>query len=223
MPSKKSATTAAATTSDKKTSKKASKAVEEPKVEKPKVEETKVEQPAEDTKKKTETYENLSMQVITNIQATINSLRSNVTLLRDMKRAHDRELREAAKNRRKAKNAEGKAKRPLSGFAVPSPITDELADFLNKEMVDILKENDVKVARGCSLSRTMVTRLLNMYFVKKNLQEPKNRRNINPNEPLRKLLHLKQGDIFNYFQLQTLLTPHFLKKDKAAVPVPVSA
>jgi len=98
-----------------------------------------------------------------------------------------------------------------TGFTDPVPITDELAIFLGKEP-------------GTWMARTEVTRELDKYFKKHNLQNPDNRRNIFPNKEVKKLLRLKDGDKLSYFNLQKYISPHLLhKRKKKNVSTPVSS
>lgn len=94
-----------------------------------------------------------------------------------------------------------KDKKPPSGFAKPTKISDELAEFLNLE-------------KGSLLARTDVTRLINQYIVKNNLQDPKDRRHIIPDDSLRNIMQLEKDSTENvtYFNLQRFIKHHFMKE-----------
>lgn len=106
-------------------------------------------------------------------------------------------------NKKKKKSANSTPKAP-SGFAKPAPISEELCKFLNKEF-------------GTELARTEVTKELNKYIKANNLQDEKNKRTINPDEKLRKLLQLDKGQNITYFNLQKYMKLHFPKKETPTV------
>ena len=106
-------------------------------------------------------------------------------------------------NKKKKKNANSAPKAP-SGFAKPAPISEELCKFLNKEF-------------GTELARTEVTKELNKYIKANNLQDENNKRTINPDEKLRKLLQLDKGQNITYFNLQKYMKFHFPKKETPTV------
>ena len=88
-----------------------------------------------------------------------------------------------------------------NGFAKPCKIKNELCDFL-------------AVPHGSEMSRTDVTRGVNAYIKKLNLNKPENKRYIVPDEKLRSLLGVKPTEEVSYFQLQRYLSPHFIKEIK---------
>jgi upstream activation factor subunit UAF30 len=95
-----------------------------------------------------------------------------------------------------------------NGFAKPCKIKTELCDFL-------------AVPHGSEMSRTDVTRGVNAYIKKHNLNKPENKRYIVPDDKLRSLLGVKPTEEVSYFQLQRYLSPHFIKEIKV-VPVAVA-
>jgi upstream activation factor subunit UAF30 len=107
--------------------------------------------------------------------------------------------KEVAKDRKelqkkcKKKNDKKKA----SGFAVPTPITNELSSFLGLP-------NDSHIAR------TDVTSQVIAYVKTHNLQNPENKKQIFPNEALANLLQAPAGDVITFFNIQTYLKKHFL-------------
>jgi len=88
--------------------------------------------------------------------------------------------------------------RKPSGFLKPMLISDELAMFLGKPL-------------GTEMTRVDVNRDLNAYIKDTDLQDKENDRKINPDEKLRKILTLKEGDELTYFSLQRYLKHHFIK------------
>jgi len=90
-----------------------------------------------------------------------------------------------------------RSERP-SGFVKPTPIGNELAEFLGK-------------AIGTEIARTEVSKEINAYIAAHGLQDRHNGRIINPDERLRKLLRLNDGDELTYFNLQKYMKHHFIK------------
>lgn len=104
------------------------------------------------------------------------------------------------KNRRKNTRPDG-TPRPLSGFARPTEISDQLAKFLGEK-------------KGTLLARTDVTKRITVYIKDHELQNPENKRQIQADAPLRKLLGLSSADVLTFFNLQKFMKVHFLKKDQ---------
>ena len=133
------------------------------------------------------------------------SLRTQLTAVtsqaRQLSKRSERELRQAQKQGRKRPRKNG-ARSP-SGFVKPTLISNELANFLGKEI-------------GTEMARTDVTREINGYIRAHKLQDPKNGRRILPDKKLAKLLKIKKDDELTYFNLQRYMSPHFAKSGKAA-------
>ena len=125
----------------------------------------------------------------------VSSLMSELrTEYRNLEKKMNRELKAANKANQKRKRKLGN--RQPSGFVKPTPISSELASFLSKPA-------------GTEMARTEVTKELQKYILSHNLQDPANRRNINPDTKLRKLLGMKKSDSLTYFNLQKWMKPHF--------------
>ena len=106
-----------------------------------------------------------------------------------------REKKESKKRESKFKKKGDKKKNP-SGFAKPSPITSDLSNFLG-------------IPEGQQIARTDVTTKVIEYVKEHNLQNPADKREIIPDEKLKKLL--EPGDLtVTFFNLQTHLKKHFL-------------
>ena len=89
---------------------------------------------------------------------------------------------------------------PPSGFAKPGPVSDELRKFLGLSKAELI-------------ARTEVTKAINEYCKKHNLQNESDKRKILPDAPLRKLLKMKKSDDLTFFNLQTYLKVHFPNKE----------
>jgi upstream activation factor subunit UAF30 len=74
-------------------------------------------------------------------------------------------------------------------------VTDELCTFLSK-------------AKGTLMSRSEVTKAVNVYVKENNL---KDKHAITPNAALKKLLAIADGEPLTYFNLQKYLNRHYVK------------
>tara|TARA_Y100000817_G_scaffold314110_2_gene311913 strand:+ start:1331 stop:1921 length:591 start_codon:yes stop_codon:yes gene_type:complete len=128
---------------------------------------------------------------------TIKSLSSSLKAL---------EKRVARDRRVMNKKMKGRAKRvvdpnkPPSGFAKPGPISDELRQFLELD-------------KGALIARTEVTKKITEYCKKHDLQKAEDKRTINVDSALKKLLRLKKGDELTFFNLQKYMKIHYPNKD----------
>ena len=87
-----------------------------------------------------------------------------------------------------------------SGFAKPGPVSPELRKFLDLGVDELI-------------ARTEVTKAINAYCKKHDLQNADDKRKILPDAPLRKLLKMKNSDELTFFNLQTYLKVHFPNKE----------
>jgi len=137
--------------------------------------------------------------------AKLNQLGSLIASLKSeyktMERQWTKDIKAAQKASKKGKRKTGN--RQPSGFVKPTKISDELAKFLEKPT-------------GSEMARTDVTREINQYIRKHNLQDKENGRKINPDAKLQSLLKLKKTDELTYFNLQRYMSPHFAKTVAAA-------
>jgi len=125
------------------------------------------------------------------------------TLMADVRKLQknvNRQVRESSKKNKKRKNP-GDVKRPPSGFAKPTLISDSLCQFLGVES-------------GTMMARTEVTKHLTKYIKAHELQDQANRRIINCDSALAGLLNVKPSDEVTYFNLQRYMKPHFPQSAK---------
>jgi chromatin remodeling complex protein RSC6 len=157
-----------------------------------------VEEPVPVVEKMPETTEPSLGDAFTELIAAMTEMRSQLTSLtqqtRSLRVRAEREMKAAHKAVKKRRSTNRKP----SGFTKPTKISDELATFLGRE-------------KGTEMARTEVTREINAYIKKHNLQNPSNKRNINPDAKLRKLLKLSKTDELSYFNLQTHMKGLFPK------------
>ena len=130
------------------------------------------------------------------LQQVTTMLSALKTDFRQLEKRATRELKVA--NKQSAKRRRKSGNRSPSGFVKPTLISPELASFLGK-------------TTGTEMARTEVTREINAYIRKHNLQDKENGRKINPDSNLSKLLKLKADDELTYFNLQRYMSPHFAK------------
>jgi len=121
---------------------------------------------------------------------------------RVLEKKWNRELKAAQKQCSRRKRKSGN--RAPSGFVKPTRISDELANFLGKDV-------------GTEMARTAVTRDINVYIRSNNLQDAANGRKINPDAKLAALLKLQSTDELTYFNLQRYMSCHFSKNVKVEV------
>ena len=184
----------------KKTSSKASKKtsaakkVVEPVVETPVVETVAPQEVAEDN------YDQEFATVLEQLTTAQSMLKSLTTTVRQLEKrvARDRKVMQ--------KKMKGRAKRvvdpnkPPSGFAKPGPVSDELRSFL-------------KLGPDELIARTEVTKKITEYCKKHNLQKQEDKRTINVDSALKKLLRLKKGDELTFFNLQKYMKVHYPNKE----------
>ena len=185
------------TSSSKASKKAAAKKVVEPVVETPVVENTAApEVVAEDN------YDQEFASVLEQLTAAQTVLKSLTTTVRQLEKrvARDRKVMQ--------KKMKGRAKRvvdpnkPPSGFAKPGPVSDELRAFL-------------KLGPDALIARTEVTKKITEYCKANNLQKAEDKRTINVDSALKKLLRLKKGDELTFFNLQKYMKVHFPKPASA--------
>jgi chromatin remodeling complex protein RSC6 len=146
-----------------------------------------------------------SLDIFAKLQQLSSIIASLKTDYRTLDKQYNRELKNAQKASTKRKRKAGN--RAPSGFVKPTRISDELAQFLGKQV-------------GAEMARTEVTRDINTYIRTHDLQDKANGRKIIPDSKLSSLLKINQGEELTYFNLQRYMSPHF---SKASKPVEATA
>jgi upstream activation factor subunit UAF30 len=126
---------------------------------------------------------------IANMQQNLKQLEKNVK--KQMKGLK----KEATKNKNKGNRAP-------SGFAKPSKVTKELCEFMNK-------------TEGTEIARTEVTKALVTYIKENKLENESNSKIIKPDNKLKFLLGLEEGEELTYFNIQKYMNKHFVKNVEA--------
>ena len=136
-------------------------------------------------------------------------LKSALSIVKDLTVKFNQLEKRVSRDRKvMEKKMRGRVKRvhdpnkPPSGFAKPGLISDELRKFLGLPKDELI-------------SRTQVTKRITAYCKEHSLQQEEDKRNINPNPALAKLLRWKQGvdDPVTFFNLQKYMKVHYPKKD----------
>jgi len=127
---------------------------------------------------------------------TLGNLRCQITQIQNQVRALEKNVKKQSKLHKK--ESKSRIIRKPSGFAKPSKISDELITFMNK-------------TKGTELARTEVTQYIINYIKENNLQNMENRKNINPDKKLSKLLDCGDNEV-TYFNLQKYMNKHFVKE-----------
>ena len=131
------------------------------------------------------------------VKAAMKALRSTSSRLKGLRN----DLTRVLKKTNKTKTPKDKSKLSNSGLMKPVSISKELTQFMGVP-VDSLH------------SRVSVTNAICTYIKEKNLQNPSNKRQINPDANLAKILGYKaeSGQPLTYFYIQQLIQPHFIKE-----------
>lgn len=131
------------------------------------------------------------LETLVAVKASISGMQAQVRVIeRNINRRQRKVERERKKKRKKSKK--------LSGFAVPTEISHELCDFMKKEKNQLV-------------ARTDVTRYIIKYVKDNDLQNKENGQIINPDDELKKLLNVGEGDKLTYFNIQKFMNRHFHK------------
>jgi len=153
--------------------------------------ETVVEVTATVEESNTEILFNKFINQFQDIQAVMKTLHSNLKVLQ---KEVMRERKESKKKESKIKKKSDKKKNP-SGIVKPTSISPELSKFLGLPVGELI-------------ARTDVTAKIISYVKEHNLQDPKDKRNILPDDKLKELL--QPGDtVVSFFNLQTFMKNHF--------------
>ena len=143
------------------------------------------------------------------ITSLMKTLQSNLNILKKEVLRERKEDKKKIEKTKAKKNKQNKQKKG-TGFAAPSPISDELASFLG-------------LPPSSSMARTEVTAKIYEYVKTNNLQDAENKKNIIPDAALLKLFTPDPTKPVTFFNIQTYLKEHFLPAIKDESSEVVSA
>lgn len=129
---------------------------------------------------------------------SLGSFKSQISNLQQQLRFLEKNVKKQMKTLQKdvAKN-KNKGNRKPSGFAKPSKVTNELCEFMNKK-------------EGTEIARTEVTRALCSYIKENKLENKENNKIISPDDKLKTLLGIEEGQELTYFTIQKFMNKHFI-------------
>jgi chromatin remodeling complex protein RSC6 len=137
--------------------------------------------------------------VIEKLQTMVNEAKEIINVVRNLKKENAKLVRIKSKRQRKTMTGES-TKRPASGITKPTKLSEDLCDFLG-------------VARGTSLARTEVTKIINTYIKNNKLQDESDKRTIHPDEKLLKILMPIPSDKkLSFFNMQSYIKHQFIKE-----------
>tara|TARA_B100000073_G_C23368298_1_gene425848 strand:- start:26 stop:529 length:504 start_codon:yes stop_codon:yes gene_type:complete len=128
---------------------------------------------------------------------SMGSLKQYITQVQNKIRILEKNVKKEQKTYAKFMEKKQRTNRKPSGFAKPTPVSDELCDFMKRE-------------KGTHLARTEVTKYIISYIENQKLQDESNKKKIVPNQSLKKLLGVSENDEVTYFNLQKLMNRHFI-------------
>ena len=140
-----------------------------------------------------------------NIMNTLSNFRLQVSQLQQQVKHIEKNVKRELKNLKKeAEKNKPKGNKKPSGFAIPTKVTNELCEFMDKE-------------KGSEIARTVVTKSLISYIKNNKLENNENSQLINPDEKLKNLLGISENDKLTYFTLQKFMNKHFIKNEKQTI------
>ncbi len=135
--------------------------------------------------------------VIDKLQTFVNEFKDLIAVVKVLKKENAKTQKLG--NKRQRKVSTDSSKRPASGITKPTKLSDELCDFLG-------------VAKGSSLARTEVTKIINTYIKNNKLQDETDRRTIHPDAKLKKiLLPIPADKKLSFFNMQSYIKHQFIK------------
>jgi chromatin remodeling complex protein RSC6 len=143
----------------------------------------------------------LEDNISTNLETLLNTVTNVIMQLKSVQteiKTSQKNYAKLLKDHNKAVSKKKRSGRKPSGFAKPSSISSEMAEFLGIS-------SDIEIARN------EVTSLINKYIVQHDLRNESDKRKILPDEKLTNLLNLKGDEELSYFNLQKYMKHHFIK------------
>ena len=147
--------------------------------------------------------ENDVFEQFSNIIESLSCFRTQINGIQQQVKHLEKNIKKQMKGLKKdiIKN-KNKGNRKPSGFAKPSKVTKELCEFMNK-------------TEGTEIARTEVTRALVSYIKSNKLENENNSKIITPDQKLKFLLGIEDGQELTYFNIQKYMNKHFVKAEQA--------
>lgn len=145
------------------------------------------------------TEETVFHNKLTEFNEKINDMVKQMKELQAFGKTLDKEFNVVSRQLMKLKKTKSKtSSRPLSGFAIPTRLSDELYEFL-------------RIQKGTLIARKDVTKMMNEYIIENDCRDEKDKRNIIPNEELQELFNCGPDEHITYFNLQSYMKQHYVK------------
>ena len=193
----------AKTSAPKKSTKKSTKVVETPVVEPepPVVEPPVVDTPVEKSESQVPSVEEELSALGDDIKTLVNTLKSLSVRYNSLQKRVVRDHRVMEKKMKGRVKKEKDPNKPPSGFAKPGPVSKDLRKFLG-------------LSDGELISRTKVTQAFTAYCKEHKLQKDSDKRTINADKTVSKLLRLdKSSPPLTFFNLQRYMKIHYPNKE----------
>jgi chromatin remodeling complex protein RSC6 len=145
-------------------------------------------------------------KLLSSVQGIKTNLNGLQTEIKGVEKLVQKQLRTFRKDAEKRKQRI--VNRKPSGFAKPAKISTELATFMARDAEQLV-------------ARTEVTQFIINYIRDNKLQNETNRKVIQPDANLTKLLALTEADQLTYFNLQKYMNRHFVKGSAVVEQLPV--
>ena len=128
----------------------------------------------------------------------LQSFKTQISGLQNIIKGLEKNVRKQSKTLEKIniKN-KNKGNRKPSGFARPTKVTNELCEFMKKK-------------EGTEIARTEVTKALCSYIKEHKLENNENSKIIAPDDKLKNLLGIEEGQELTYFTIQKYMNKHFI-------------
>jgi chromatin remodeling complex protein RSC6 len=166
----------------------------------PVVETPVVDTPVESVSDVESNYDKEFLELQEQLKAALTLVKSLSVSVSSLKKRVDRDRKVMEKKMKGRVKRVVDPNKPPSGFAKPGPVSDELRKFL-----DLSKDE--------LIARTEVTKLITKYCQKHDLQKKEDKRHIDADAPLRKLLRLSKSDDLTFFNLQKYMKIHYPNKE----------
>ncbi len=138
-------------------------------------------------------------ELFSDVLLTLSNFKKQITQLQTSIKDIEKQITKERKQFAKTNEKKNKGNKKPSGFATPSKISDELCSFMGVE-------------KGSQAARTEVTQYVIQYIKDNHLVKQYNKKIIDPDDKLKKLLDPKENDEVTYFNIQKLMNKHFISK-----------